>query len=522
MSKAKSFVGWICLLSLVLSVSLFVASVYIMAQPFWSGAKVYRLPAPDVLGIAKPLGERGLDSTDNAILERYVNQQAEPTEVHRGWGAAFMAMSNPDMVEIEGFRNVAAAAVLDPQGRVMSAYPVDLIGKVFPFGEPIENIQNSQQADENHRYYSTASARYPYWTSSFVREVSQYVSNTGPVYFTKILDRSGNAMAVLAVVQTHDGYVTSLPWHLDRNKIIELRYAGLIALIVYLILLPLWVGMDAHWRGMRPFAWGSLVAMTNAIGLGAYLVARLPAPYPCMNCGEEVMGKYVRCPACGVSLMNRCPICRTPMKPNWQYCPACNVTPGQVLETTAPTGTGEPLATRLMEITRSSLCVTVLDSGTGDAMPNARVAVTGRASRVDGMTNAEGVFEARKLRSGKYTITVTRAGYEPAEAELDISEAPESVQLKLRAMPSRIIGRVVERGTMRPVAGVRVYIDSSRLERSTLTGAEGGFVLEDIPAGPFTVAVDAVGFKAQTRLAEVGPGQQVTLDFSIEPADTVV
>ena len=207
------------------------------------------------------------------------------------------------------------------------------------------------------------------------------------------------------------------------------------------------------------------------------------------------------------------------MKPNWQYCPVCNQTPAHPVQQTVPQSAGEPLVTRLMDHMRVSLSVTVLDAQSGTPMQNARVSVTGRLSKIDGITNAAGIFEARKLRSGRYTITTTRTGYEPAEAELDIGEAPESVQLTLRPLPARIIGRIVERGTARPVAGVRVYIDSSRLDRSSITGGEGGFVLEDIPAGPYTVAVDAIGFKHQTRLAEVSPGQQITVDFTIEPGD---
>lgn len=519
MRIAKTLTGWLCLLSLVSAVVLFGVSMYLMAEPFWNGATVYRLPEPDLLGTAKQLAQAGLGSSNNAILDRYVKQEAEPEIVWTGLDAAYSAMSSPSIGESSDHHNVVAAAVLDGNGRVVSAYPSKLIGNVFPFSQPIQDMEDSQRLEADDRFwYDSASERYPYWTSRFVGEVSRYVPNAGEVYLAKIKDSGGQAIGILAVVQTDRLVAMDIPrGSLDRIVILELRRASLFVFLLYLALLPIWVGMDAYRRGMRPFAWGALVAVTNVIGLGAYLVARLPGAYSCPNCGEEVLGKYIRCPACGVTLMGRCPICQTRMKPGWQYCPACNVSPTHVLETTAPKSSDEPLASRLMESTRANLCVTVLDTETGAPMPNARVSVTGRLAKVDGITSVAGIFEARKLRSGRYTITVTRAGYEPAEAELDIGEAPESVQLNLRALPSRIIGRVIERGTARPIAGVRVCIDSSRVDRSALTGAEGGFVLENIPAGPYTVAVDAVGFKHQTRLAEVAPGQQVTLDFTVDP-----
>lgn len=521
MRYVKSIIGWLCLLSLVSAVVLFAVSLYLMAEPFWNGATVYRLPEPDLLGTAKQLAQAGLGSSNNAILDRYVKQEAVPERVWTGWEAANRAIASPSIVEPWNHRNVVAAAVLDENGRVISAYPSKLIGNVFPFGQPIQDMEDSQRLEADDQYwYDSAGDRYPYWTSRFVGEVNRYVPNTGDVYLAKIKDSSGQTIGILAVVQTDRLVAMDMPHGtLDRNLILQLRWASLFVFLLYLALLPIWVGLDAHWRGMRPFAWGALVAITNVIGLGAYLIARLPGAYTCPNCGEEVLGKFVRCPACGASLMNRCPVCQTRMKPGWQYCPVCNLSPTQVLETTTPKSSDEPLASRLMESTRANLYVTVLDTETGAPMPNARVSVTGRLAKVDGITSVAGVFEARRLRSGRYTITVTRAGYEPAEAELDIGEAPESVQLNLRALPSRIIGRVIERGTARPIAGVRVWVDSSRLDRSALTGAEGGFVLEDIPAGPYTVAVDAVGFKHQTRLAEVAPGQQVTLDFTVEPSE---
>ncbi|GEM_PF-4330625 len=533
MRAAKTLIGVLCVLSLSASIGLFIYGQYIPSVPFRRGATAYELPRPDTFAIARLLGGNGIEDTDAQALQRFVEQQVDPQRVLRGTRAAFEIARDLDYKPSTSRSNVAAAAILDADGRVVKAYPKSLIGKAFPFGEPISQIRNSLDRDEYGGYnQESVSAIYPYWTNLFRNAVHQHVDDVEDIMLQRLENARGETVGILAVAVPNLQGIDLPPGVTLPNleMVAVLNQFAIGALIAYLLLLPFWVGLDAQWRGMRPFAWASLVAITNVIGFGAYMVARLPAPYPCANCGEEVLGKYVRCPACGVSLMNACPICRTKMKPNWQYCPVCNVTASQALssvsasqavEQTTPSAPPEPLVSRLMEHMRASLTVSVLDAQSGTPMQNARVSVVGRMSKVDGITNAAGIFEARKLRTGRYTVTVTRAGYEPAEAELDVTEAPESVRLSLRALPAKIIGRVVERGTSRPIAGVRVYLDSSRLDRSSITGGEGGFVLADVPAGPYTVAVDAVGFKHQTRLAEVGPGQQVTIDFSIEPTDGI-
>lgn len=525
MRAAKMLVGWLCVLSLLGAIAFFGYSQYIPTVPYRKGATIYRLPEPDTRAIVRSLADQSNAAGDT--LQRYALQEVEPVRVFKGMHAAREAGWNPEFEVVNpDRRNVAAAALLDARGRVIAAFPKDLVGSVFPFNLPISNIDDDLvKEDYSNLSYSEREWRdqgYPYWKSTFTSAVGKYARDVGDIMLAKVKNPQGETTGILAVAVNGNLMGIDLPENVqppDRAAASVLQTLAIASLITYLILLPLWAGMDAHWRGMRPYAWASLVAITNVVGLGAYIVARLPGPYPCANCGEEILGKYVRCPACGVSLMNTCPICRTRMKPNWQYCPACNVTPTQAVEQTLPQSAAEPLVTRLMDHMRGSLCVTVIDAQSGAPMQNARITVTGRVSRVDGITNAAGVFEARKLRSGRYTVTTTRTGYEPAEAELDIGETPESIRLSLRPLPAKIIGRVVERGTTRPIAGVRVYIDSSRLDRSSITGGEGGFVLADIPAGPYTVAVDAVGFKHQTRLAEVSPGQQVTVDFAIEPSE---
>ena len=504
MRIAKGIVGWLAFLSLLASIFFTGYWLYATIMPWFKGGGIATLPPPDVSAMAKTIGTRGLNGMDlNAELKKYATQEVTPEQVLIGIEAVDWVLSHGRIPASNMTNNVAAAAVLDPTTRVIAAYPKVLIGYVPGTKHPLSDMEDNPTTD-----------RYPYWKSVFRMYASQFTDDTGDVYMTRAIDPSGKTIALLVTVAKRD-LTTILPPPSQAKPIIAPRtavYAAIISFLLYLLLLPIWVGMDASWRGMRPSAWGILVLITNVIGLGGYLIARLPAPRTCPNCGERVLGKYVRCPACGVSLRTgTCPICKAPMKPGWQYCPVCSGVPVATADKSATVAPPAALG-------QGSLRICALDSDTGTPIPNARVTIKGPCT-LEGLANIQGAFEARKLKGGKYTVRATRYGFEQAEAELEIDELiPETVQLKLRPLPGRVVGRVVEAASQKPIAGAKVCIDSSRLDRSAETGADGGFVLDDIPAGPYTVSAEIAGFTAQTKLVEAAPGEQAALDFALEKA----
>jgi hypothetical protein len=56
--------------------------------------------------------------------------------------------------------------------------------------------------------------------------------------------------------------------------------AGLLALAVYWLCLPLWVWLDARERGERAWAWAVFVLLGNPVALPAYILARVPRSAP--------------------------------------------------------------------------------------------------------------------------------------------------------------------------------------------------------------------------------------------------
>jgi hypothetical protein len=164
----------------------------------------------------------------------------------------------------------------------------------------------------------------------------------------------------------------------------------------------------------------------------------------------------------------------------------------------------------------ANLRIVVVDDQAGAPIANAGVLVEG-PSPIRGLTNAAGTFDARAAKTGTYVIRATAPGYEPAQADVEVTDGePKVVRLTLKAVPAGIVGRVVERASLAPVIGAYVYLDTSQADISTVTGDDGRYILEDIPPGTYAVAVNADGFAPQTKLAETLPGQRVPADFALE------
>lgn len=494
MRIAKGIIGWLCIFSLVTAV-LYGCWLCIWITRFYAGggASYYyhrNMEDRPLETLVSQLPAGGLNRSDSELLRRFAVEG--PLRIIRSDWWAVVQQNYPERQEPTTLP-AAAAAVTDARGNVVAAYPDRLIG-VLP------RLRETQKDA---------------WLSNFYKTALQDNSHLDPPEMRPILDRRGRQIGTIAVSWKYYERFSVVP--ASARLPMDIRPWTLVitipwALLACALLLPVWVGMDAAWRGMRPFAWGILALLTGLIGLIAYLIARVPAPQACPNCEKQILAKYVRCPTCGISLPTKCPACGARLKPGWQYCPKCAGVPPELAEPAqAQTAASTTPA-------RAGIRMAVSDAESGGPIPAAQVSVKG-PSRVEGLTNPQGVFEARKLRSGRYTITAAKYSHKAAEAELDLGEEGcEIVELKLTAMPASIVGRVVERISQKPVEGAHVYLDSSRVDRSTKTDGSGGFVLADVPPGPYTIRAEAEEFDAQTKLVEAAPGRQTVVDLALERA----
>lgn len=506
----KGLVGWLCFFSLVAAPLSVLLWLWAFAWPFLHGATVSRLPEPEPSALCRVIARQGFDAPANQLLEAFVKGTAVPVSVETGFTAAldsavsinaWFAKVTPRLAR--GMHSASAAILYDEKSRVVAAYP-----------EGLSHIQITTVPP-----------------TSFVRQFApQADAPTGH----DILDANGKAIGALWVYDNGDRMVENISpeqktprWLAGLSGFksdLDMSMAlvrGIVFMVMFGLLLPIWVGLDASWRGMRPFAWGTLVFLTSIIGFLAYLVARLPSPRSCSNCGERVLGKYVRCPVCGVDFLQRCPQCGRRMKPGWQFCPLCK-NPDEGQENKAvPSNTflQSPIAPSMRESSTGILDVIVTDDSTGLPLRGVCIAVHG-PSELSGVTNGHGVFTMHRLSDGEYDIGVSRNGYAAEQRTIEVMGTQhERLSISLKPLPGKVVGRIADCSTGLAVPQASVYLDTSRVDRSTTTGDDGTYVLDNLMQGDYTLVIEAKGYATHTRLVEIQPGQSVVADLGLTPTE---
>lgn len=106
-----------------------------------------------------------------------------------------------------------------------------------------------------------------------------------------LVDGQGNPVGAVAVAYDRNArpvssaYMAALP-------------ISLAALVLYWLVLPLWVFLDAQARGEHARLWAVLALVGNLLGVVTYLLMRRPA-------------------------RRACPACNGPLEAGWEFCPRC-------------------------------------------------------------------------------------------------------------------------------------------------------------------------------------------------------
>lgn len=101
-----------------------------------------------------------------------------------------------------------------------------------------------------------------------------------------------------------------------------LTFAGVVLGIW--VLMVFYVNTDAGRRQMNRLLWTLLVIfIPNAIGFIIYFLLRQPIARPCPKCRTAVRPDFSYCPACGEKLALTCPGCRHSVETGWAACAFC-------------------------------------------------------------------------------------------------------------------------------------------------------------------------------------------------------
>ena len=76
-----------------------------------------------------------------------------------------------------------------------------------------------------------------------------------------------------------------------------------------------------------------------------------------------------------------------------------------------------------------------------------------------------------------------------------------------------VSGTITDSETLASVAGAQVFVAGTVI--GTLSGAEGTYRMEGVPAGEQTVTVRLIGYREMSQTVSVSSGQVATADFAM-------
>jgi hypothetical protein len=181
--------------------------------------------------------------------------------------------------------------------------------------------------------------------------------------------------------------------------------------------------------------------------------------------------------------------------------------------------------------TRSNVDVT-LASGTGSisgvvkdaagpALGDVTVTVTGSATPITTKTLTTGDVGAYTLTGlatpGRYTVTFSLDGYSPVTRAVTLSDSGSAtgIDVTLGKSTGAIAGTITAGG--KSVAGAAITVGDGKVDRAT-TSADvpaGGYRVDGLPAGSYTVTVELSGYKKRTVLVNVTAGGVITTDIAL-------
>ena len=135
---------------------------------------------------------------------------------------------------------------------------------------------------------------------------------------------------------------------------------------------------------------------------------------------------------------------------------------------------------------RESLSGVVSQSGTGELLEGATVAVDGFSTQTD----AEGTYAIEGLSVGNYSVEASLDGYESSVRPYEVRYGPNTLDFSL-TRTGNVIG-TVRNSQGSAVAGATCRIDGRDLE--TETDDSGNYILGPIPRSSFTIQISRPGY----------------------------
>jgi hypothetical protein len=160
---------------------------------------------------------------------------------------------------------------------------------------------------------------------------------------------------------------------------------------------------------------------------------------------------------------------------------------------------------------------TVSDAQTGDPLQYAVVGFPELGAW--GLSDADGAFSLVVPAVGTYQLVVVKRGWYLADHQITLA-GPQTLDIQLypeekgdAVGPGRLVGRVLQAGSSRPVSGATVRISPTNQE--TRTDSRGRFLISGISAGAIRVEVDRRGSTLRTDTLAAFPGVTLAVEIAV-------
>ena len=162
----------------------------------------------------------------------------------------------------------------------------------------------------------------------------------------------------------------------------------------------------------------------------------------------------------------------------------------------------------------------VVDTITQDALRFVTVRAVNNINEVTVSTLLDGSFQLDNVPPGEYLISFERTGYVTRSYSALVTSGGvtdlQTIELDLAINKVTLFGQLVDQLTNEPIDGANVSIVGTAT--STLTDANGQYLVEDLDPGTMTLTFSATGYNSQTIISSFTQGGQYEVNRSLSPA----
>ncbi|WP_426574008.1 carboxypeptidase regulatory-like domain-containing protein [Aquihabitans sp. McL0605] len=196
-----------------------------------------------------------------------------------------------------------------------------------------------------------------------------------------------------------------------------------------------------------------------------------------------------------------------------------NIAPPGVYQLIIKNTAGVPSVAKMIKIDSASALVP--GSVTGVVTDQNSSPISGATVETSGAsttTDATGTYTLANLSGGEHEVVASAPGKAQVSHSVIVTPGGTVTQSFQLSPPGQVAGTITESPSGTPIAGASVTYTGG----VATTDASGHYSIPDLPVGPLTLNVTALGHTGQVRDVNIASGTSATADFALVKAPTFI